>query len=169
MILFPWTLASSAWWSDWAVLLGRVPPGSSCWASYSLPHFLVSMRMEMIWDRISLRIRSQLSTQVSRFSMEPSWVSPNSARGILGTLGSAGITLEIAKIETYIARKFSACYMTCFVFHIWLCTVPLWEAWGCHGDARKKLEVANKISWWHSWIIKKMFMELYQKLGTLTL
>lgn len=79
----------------------------------------------------------------------------------------SGNNTEIARIKTYIARKFSACYMTCFVFQFWLCTVPLWEAWGCHGDAREKLGDANEISRWHNWIVK--IMELYQKLGTLTL
>lgn len=49
----------------------------------------------------------------------------------------SGSNTEIAKIETYIARKFSACCMTCFVFHFWMCTAPLWR---CQGEEARRSE-----------------------------
>lgn len=86
----------------------------------------------------------------------------------------SGNNTEIAKIETFVARIFSACSMTFLVSCLWICAyalVLLQEDQGCHkkcqGEGRK--DVNKMSSGWHDSInFFQCSWNLYQKHGTLT-
>lgn len=66
----------------------------------------------------------------------------------------SGNNTEIAKIETCVARIFSACSMTFLVSRLWICaygSVPLWKDQSCHKKCQgEDGKDANKMSsWWY--------------------